>query len=307
MADITHNNNVTRTTYNSSNNLCVGSDDCPGDRSDGTITVIPATVVVIVAMVIELFVILTITFIRKLRVGRPQRQLAKFVQVLHCCSHISSLFVYLLGFYIDGSNNYILCAAIAVILHYFVLMTFVWGVIEMVTNYLLYIIFHGLDFNGLRWKFLLIGSVLPVLPVIVLLSFQLNSYNTIRDICWIRPNYIYYFLFIPAGVAFTLSFIGFAIIFVITTRMSSMTAPARTTKKRILTRITLLLAALIFNGLSWSFGYLVSSEDCVLFYYLMSVSALLYGLVMLRKYFDPTSRLFWQNILKPAPQTTTRV
>ncbi|XP_050406815.2 adhesion G protein-coupled receptor L4 isoform X2 [Patella vulgata] len=306
MDDITHSNNVTRTAYNFSS-LCVGSDDCPGDRSDGTITVIPGTVVVIVAMVIELFVILTITFIRKLREGRPQRQLSKFVQVLHCCSHISSLFVFLLGFYIDGSNNYILCAAIAVILHYFVLMTFVWGVIEMVTSYLLYIIFHGLDFNGLRWKFLLIGSVLPVIPVIALISFQLNSYNTIRDICWIRPNYIYYFLFIPAGVAFTLSFIGFTIIFVITIRMPSMTAPARATRKRILKRITFLLVALIFNGLSWSFGYLVSSEDSVLFYYLMSVSTLLYGLVMLKRSLDPKSRIIWRNMLKPPPQTTTRV
>ncbi|KAK6182168.1 hypothetical protein SNE40_009909 [Patella caerulea] len=306
MADITP-NNVTRTTYNFFRNMCIGSDDCTGDISDDTVTVIPATVVVIVAMVIELFIILTITFIRKLREGRPQRQLAKFVQVLHCCSHISSLLVYLLGFYIDGSNNYILCAAIAVILHYFVLMTFVWGVLEMVTSYLLYIIFHGLDFNGLRWKFLMIGSALPVIPVTALLSFQLNSYNTIRDICWIRQNYIYYFLFIPACIAFTLSFIGFAIIFVITIRMSSMTAPARATKKRILTRITLLLVALIFNGLSWSFGYLVSFEDSVLFYYLLSLSTLVYALVTLRRYFDPTTRLFWQSILKPTPPTTNRV
>ena len=100
----------------------------------------------------------------------------------------------------DQTWNNILCRGISVALHYFILATFGWMLVEAVHQYLKFVKVVGTYIPRFLWKASVCAWGLPILPILVVLVYDstLYDYDNGSDghmICWMSSQaFIYTFL-----------------------------------------------------------------------------------------------------------------
>ncbi|ESP00141.1 hypothetical protein LOTGIDRAFT_173447 [Lottia gigantea] len=215
------------------------------DSNDNYIK-LPATLCVSVSLVILFVLITTIGFISKLRNGRPQRQMVKFIFLSETVSVFTTLFIFLVVHLVIDRTG---CFVVSIFLHYLILVTIMWGSVDVLGCYFVYVKLLGLDFLGYRWKMLASSLVVPLIPIIIIISIDVETYSiTNSHRCWYNDYVVYYGLILPSAIVTIVATVIFTVILVHTIRSSSNTTQGHRTRKRIIRRVCKVFGSLVLIG-----------------------------------------------------------
>ncbi|GFR69280.1 G-protein coupled receptor, partial [Elysia marginata] len=148
---------------------------------------------------------LSFIFIKKLRQGRPQQTLFQLSLAL-----LLSWVVFLAG--IERTSNHDGCIAVAAILHYLILASFMWMLMEALLQYLLFVRVMNSYFTNYMWKTSIPSWGLPIIPVIIILAIDTELYKGGDDYCWMDVDAFYYGFAIPVGLIILTNLVVFVLV-----------------------------------------------------------------------------------------------
>ena len=200
--------------------------------------------------------------------------------------HLSLAIFFSLLLFVGGINkteiSYV-CRGIAVLLHYFILASFNWMLVEGVHQYLKFVKVIGTYIPRFIWKAAVISWGFPILPIVCLLIIdgRLYDYNYteigMASMCWISPLGFRY-AFLPQLV-FTMSFNLFLFIRILISVVYKRPSFTSTVNKEKLHMQELSMAICVFSllGFTWVFGLLSIFDPSLVFSYLFCIFNTLQG------------------------------
>ncbi|ESO88055.1 hypothetical protein LOTGIDRAFT_126903 [Lottia gigantea] len=211
---------------------------------------------------------------------------------------LCSWIVFLAG--INQTDDYGGCIAVAVLLHYFILASFMWMLMEGILQYLLFVRVLGTYFENYMWKTAISAWVLPLVPIIVMLAIDIDLYNGGNTYCWMSLTGFYYGFSIPVGVIILANIIIYIMVTCsICNRRNINTGDSKSTSRSTLTNIRASFCCFIILGrFSWIFGFLAISDARLVFQYIFTIinsiqGFLIFALFTLR---DKNVRDYWQEL-----------
>ncbi|XP_059165491.1 uncharacterized protein LOC131948042 [Physella acuta] len=217
--------------------------------------------------------IITFLAFKKLRQGRAQQTLFNMAIALLCFQT-----TFLVG--VKQTSIRPVCLTVSVLLHYLILVSFAWMLIEAVLQYLTFVKVLGTYISRYTLKTVLPAWGLPLLPVIAVLATDYNLYLGRSNYCWMDLHAFYYAFALPVGIIVLFNIIMFFVIIV-----SLVTRPKglRSTQANSKTRETNLKAAFtifVLLGLTWLFGFLAVEDARLPFQYAFTIFSSLQGFLI---------------------------
>ncbi|KAK7493899.1 hypothetical protein BaRGS_00014781 [Batillaria attramentaria] len=214
--------------------------------------------------------IITFLFFKKLRQGRAQQTLFNVAVALFCTDTLI-----LVGFK-QTANDHI-CLFVAVLLHYFILVSFAWMLIEAVLQYLTFVKVLGTYISKYTLKTVLPAWGAPLIPVIAVLSIDHRLYRGRQDYCWMDLTAFYYAFALPVGVIVLFNLVMFVVIMVSLVRRPEGLRSNRSKSQTVETNVKAAFTIFILLGLTWIFGFLAISHARLTFQYVFTVLSSLQG------------------------------
>uniref|UniRef100_A0A1B0C2W9 G-protein coupled receptors family 2 profile 2 domain-containing protein n=1 Tax=Glossina palpalis gambiensis TaxID=67801 RepID=A0A1B0C2W9_9MUSC len=194
------------------------------------------------------------------------------------------------------------CIAIGALLHYSVLVQFCWMIIIAYLQFKRYVqIFGNTRPKRFLVKSTLIGWCLPLVPVILCLSLDSESYipiETSNPICYPTGLSLYLGIVLPVILVILTNLSIY--LFVIYNILNSPAGSIRQSEKGlILSQIRLLILLFFLLGFTWVFGLMSAMKIGLIFSYLFSLTATLQGFVLFVYFIimDPVTRRMWYGYL----------
>lgn len=209
---------------------------------------------------------------------------------------------------INNADKRIICITLGALLQYSVLVVFAWMLITAYLQYLRYVVVFGNPRPPhFTIKSIIVGWILPTIPVILVLGLATDSYlppnfydnvNFREKNCYPHGNSLYFGVLLPVAVIFLANFATYiAVIYSITRKMDKSTKKNDTKIQLAQFRLSVLLFFLL--GMSWIFGFLVYTEQDgnLIFSYLFCIIATLQGFVLFAYFviMDPSTRKLWEQ------------
>ncbi|KAL3856102.1 hypothetical protein ACJMK2_015297 [Sinanodonta woodiana] len=207
--------------------------------------------------------ILTFLIFRNLRKGRGQKTL-----VCLCFAMMGSAILFLVG--IDRTETYGGCITVSVLLHYFILASFMWMLIEGIVQYLRFVKVLGTYIPKFMIKTSIPAWGTPLIPVIVLLAVDYNLYYGGRGYCWMQLYPLYWAFILPIGLILFANFIIFILVIVNLCRRPKGIQMNQSEKKIAILNFQAGLAVFVLLGLTWIFGFLAVEDARVAFMYVFA-------------------------------------
>uniref|UniRef100_A0A1A9UJW6 G-protein coupled receptors family 2 profile 2 domain-containing protein n=1 Tax=Glossina austeni TaxID=7395 RepID=A0A1A9UJW6_GLOAU len=194
------------------------------------------------------------------------------------------------------------CIAIGASLHYSVLVQFCWMIIIAYLQFKRYVqIFGNTRPKRFLVKSTLIGWGLPLVPIILCLSLDSESYipiETSNPICYPTGLSLYLAIVLPVVLVILTNLSIY--LFVIYNILSSPAGSIRQSEKGlVLSQIRLLILLFFLLGFTWVFGLMSAMKVGLVFSYLFSLTATLQGFVLFVYFIimDPVTRRMWYGYL----------
>ncbi|XP_055958988.1 adhesion G-protein coupled receptor G6 isoform X2 [Patella vulgata] len=232
--------------------------------------------------------ILTFLVFKKLREGRPQQVMFNLALAM-----LSSWIVFLTG--IKQTGDHVGCIVVAVLLHYFIMASFTWMLMEGILQYLLFVKVLGSHFRHFMLKATILAWGLPVIPVASMLAIDVKLYNGGELYCWMGLKGMYYGFALPLGlIILTNSIIHILVTHSICNRNNLNT----TVLQHSVTNIRASFCSFIFLGLTWVFGFLAISDARLVFQYIFTVLNSLQGFLIFILFTarDKKVRDYWKQL-----------
>ncbi|XP_071477096.1 adhesion G-protein coupled receptor G6-like [Diadema antillarum] len=173
------------------------------------------------------------------------------------------------------NQNHTACKAVAMLLHYLVLSTFLWMGMEAVNMYRTLVqVFHKNTATHFVLKGAIIAWGLPALPVIIIGGLDINMYRNLptHDICMLsRTNpYVYYAGYLgPCCLLLLANFVVFSM--VLRTVCSTKKDLHGTSKGVRRTHIGCALSVTFLLGITWVLGFFAVEGTTLVFTYLVCI------------------------------------
>ncbi|XP_053386553.1 uncharacterized protein LOC123538400 [Mercenaria mercenaria] len=210
--------------------------------------------------------ILTFLIFKHLRNGRGQQVLVN-LSVAMLCSSI----IYLVG--IDRTESYGGCIAVAVLLHYFILVTFMWMLVEGLLQYLRFVKVLGTYIPKFMTKSMIPAWGIPLIPVIVVLAIDYDMYYGGNGYCWLSWNPFLYAFIIPIAVIVLANIIVFFMVMcnLCCRRKHKGMVSNQSDRKMAFLHFQAGISILVILGLTWVFGFLTVDSTRIVFHYLFAI------------------------------------
>ncbi|KAK7491914.1 hypothetical protein BaRGS_00016933, partial [Batillaria attramentaria] len=163
--------------------------------------------------------IISFLLIKKLRQGRPQQTLFNLALAM-----LASWIVFLAGF--TRVENHVGCVAVAALLHYFILASFMWMLMEGILQYLLFVKVFGTEFDNYMLKTGIPAWGIPLIPVIVVLGIDTDMYRGGDQYCWMSLTPFYYAFLLPVCAVMLANIVIYIMVVVAICRRRDMTSHA---------------------------------------------------------------------------------
>ncbi|KAL5005644.1 hypothetical protein ScPMuIL_016802 [Solemya velum] len=217
--------------------------------------------------------VLCFIFFRKMRIGRSQQTLFNLALSLLC-----SLIVFVAGISeIEDRNG---CIAVAALLHYFILVSFMWMLMEAILQYLRFVKVLGTYIPNFMWKTAIPAWGLPLLPVAVICAVNYELYYGGYDYCWMSLEPFYYAFALPVGIIILINLIVFVVVIVNLFRRPSGLRSNQTETQRQVRNLKASITVFVLLGLTWVFGYLAIEDARLVFKYIFCVVGTLQGFLI---------------------------
>ncbi|XP_065668365.1 adhesion G-protein coupled receptor G4-like isoform X3 [Hydra vulgaris] len=216
-----------------------------------------------------LLTLFTLAVFRNLRKKLPQR-----ILICLCISLMGLLLVFLIG--AEKTSPIQLCQVIAAVLHYFILSTFCWMLVEAFNLYLSFVIVFNKrnDSNVFRNANIFAWGV-PAL-VVVITGVSRPDHLGNEKVCLVRGYPFYFAVLLPVCLILIVNFV----VLVITMLSLSKRVKAGkevTATKNYLSQIRIAFICATLLGLSWLFAVLAIKDLSVIFQWVFCITTSLQG------------------------------
>ncbi|GIY05036.1 adhesion G-protein coupled receptor G6 [Caerostris darwini] len=217
-----------------------------------------------------------------------------------CFSLLLMNATYLLEAFVP-SNGKDICAAIAMLLHYFVLSSLSWMCVEAINMYHLLVYVFGSSETHFMLKRCLFGWGVPFIFVAFTSIFELDSYYVGMEFCMLSPinKWIYYFAFlVPSCVIMGINFVIFLLVarVIFTPRLAANNDHPNVTIAQVRGAFTIM----VLLGVTWVFGTLAFGRMKIGFQYAFCISNSVQGFLifLVRCLLYPEARNSWVYLFK---------
>ncbi|XP_076368163.1 uncharacterized protein LOC143255804 [Tachypleus tridentatus] len=250
--------------------------------------------------------ILTFIVFRKWRKGIGHQTLCNLAVAL-----LGSLVIFLIG--INKKHGPGPCMLSAVLLHYFLMVSFGWMLVEAVVQYLRFVKVVGTYIPKFMCKAMLCAWGIPVLIVSLVFIFDHKQYYYGRHICWLAPYGFYIAFIIPVGIVVVASLVVFStVIYSIFCGQQIRLRTNQSERKIAIAKLRAALCILILLGATWMFGLSsIMYETCetiLVFQYLFTLTTTIQGFLIFffHVFQEKSARELWNNFcLKKAHFSNT--
>ncbi|XP_069952640.1 uncharacterized protein [Cherax quadricarinatus] len=253
--------------------------------------------------IIGLLLVFTTFFLFK----KWRRSLSNKILVNLSFSVFCSVVIFLAG--IKQTWNDILCRGVAVGLHYFLLASFAWMLVEAVHQYLKFVKVVGTYIPRFLWKASVCAWGIPLLPILLVLVYDPTLYDSKEEytsgkICWMSVDCFKYSFLPPLVATMIINLIIFSMIIhgaVCGRARVTSTMPERTL---FMNQFRMAVCVFFLLGFTWIFGLLAVSEARIVFSYLFCIFNTLQGffLFIFHVYRERSARKYWRDFLSVLTQ-----
>ncbi|KAL9950767.1 hypothetical protein ACROYT_G043325 [Oculina patagonica] len=214
--------------------------------------------------------IFTFGFFKKLR----KDQIAAKILLHLCASLLCVLIVFVAGVERGGVSEDV-CRIVAALVHYFLLVAFLWMLIEAYFMYQAFVkVFRDYG-DYVMWKCAAMGWGIPFIVVIITLAVDKSSYGG-KHYCRIGDIAFFAAFMAPVLLVILINTATFSLImYKLATRPPNAADPDRGTEG--LLKIKRAFGILILVGITWMFGFFAISEARLVFQYLFAIFNSLQG------------------------------
>ncbi|XP_033728060.1 uncharacterized protein LOC117317366 isoform X2 [Pecten maximus] len=255
------------------------------------------TIVGLVLSIIGLsFTILCFIIFKPLRKTRGQKVLFQLAIAMLC-----SWVVFLAG--IEQTSSYNGCIAVAILLHYLILVTFMWLLIEGFLQYLRFVKVLGTYIPRFMLKASIFAWGVPAIPVIVVCAIDYRLYDGGIYYCWMSLQPFYYAFAIPIGLVIFINIIVFILVIVNILRRPAGLQSNQSERKRALMNFWATISIFVLLGITWIFGYLAIEDARIPFQYIFTVCNAFQGFFIFLLFItrDPQVRKQWKDMCCKPP------
>ncbi|XP_045584715.2 uncharacterized protein [Procambarus clarkii] len=257
--------------------------------------------------IISLLLVFTTFFLFK----KWRRPLSNKILVNLSFSVFCSIVIFLAG--IDQTWNVILCRGVAVALHYFILASFGWMLVEAVHQYLKFVKVVGTYIPRFMWKASVSAWGVPVLPIIVVLVYDStlydsgNEYNPDAKICWMSSDGFKYAFLPPLALTMAINLIMFCLIIYGATCGRVQVTSTMPERELLISQLRMAICVFFLLGFTWVFGILAIWKGRLLFSYLFSIFNTLQGffLFLFHVFRERSARRLWKEFLSVITRNLT--
>ncbi|XP_066982081.1 latrophilin-like protein 1 [Macrobrachium rosenbergii] len=184
----------------------------------------------------------------------------KYLIRLHFCICLMlAQIVLLLG--LEQTENWIVCTAVAVTLHYFFLATFTWSAIEAFNLYLA--VWKVFDVNIAPKWYLFAGYSVPSYAVgATLILNKANGYGT-KKACWLEPSGLLWGFAGTIGTIILINMIAFVMVMCIVWKSRLVGDSHMQNTKPACHKLLGSLTIFVVLGLTWIFGFFYFTEASI--------------------------------------------
>ena len=193
------------------------------------------------------------------------------------------------------------CRTAAVFLHYSLIATFCWMTVEAYYQYQRLVKIFDTYVPNFLLKASLLAWSLPLIPISIVLIYDVDSYTGDEGYCWLRPNPFYFSALLPIAMLLLVN------IFVVTLVFRSIAATGKgirtnqSERKQAKEKLIACLFNFVLLGLSWTFGFFaIGPTNSILYSYLFCSITTLQGffLFVLCVVRDPSTHRLWMKLFR---------
>lgn len=208
--------------------------------------------------------VLSFLLFKQLRKGRGQQTLLNLSLALLC-----SMVIFLAG--MERTDSYYGCITVAALMHYFLLVSFMWMLVEGFLQYLRFVRVLGTYVP----RFILKASIpawgLPLIPVVSVLAVDYDLYRGGKYYCWMSPTPFYYAFLLPVALIIIVNCIVFALVLKTLLNRPKGLQSNQSESKRAMMNLRAAVSIFILLGLTWIFGILAIEDARIVFSYIFTI------------------------------------
>ncbi|XP_060069892.1 uncharacterized protein LOC132549924 [Ylistrum balloti] len=250
------------------------------------------SVITIVGLVLSIiglsFTVICFLIFKPLRKTRGQKVLFQLAISMLC-----SWVVFLAG--VEQTSDYNGCIAVAILLHYFILVTFMWLLVEGLLQYLRFVKVLGTYIPRFMLKASIFAWGVPTIPVIVVCAIDYRLYDGGVYYCWMSLQPFYYAFALPVGLVILINIIVFILVIVNILRRPAGLQSNQSERKRALMNFWAAISIFVLLGLTWIFGYMAIEDARIPFQYIFTICNAFQGFFIFLLFItrDPQVRKEW--------------
>lgn len=218
--------------------------------------------------------IFTFIAFRTLRNSRHRQ-----ILINHCVSLLLLYIVFLGG--IDSVATDLICKAVAILLHYFLLTTMFWMAVEAHNMYMFLVKIFQRDVRHFILKASIFGWGIPLVIIIASVLTSFKDYQN-EEYCFPKPgNLLYVSLLLPIALIMLHNFVIFSMVVcrLVFTDVAGK-AITQSRKKQLVSRLQNAMCMSVLMGLSWSLGFIAFAQPSFLIQLLFCIVNSLQGVAV---------------------------
>ncbi|XP_045123010.1 LOW QUALITY PROTEIN: uncharacterized protein LOC123511299 [Portunus trituberculatus] len=268
---------------------------------ESILTVI-STIGCVLSIVSLLLVLMTFLVFQKWRRRLSNKILANLALAILC-----SLTVFLTG--VEQTLYPLLCRGVAVALHYFILASFGWMLVEAVHQYLKFVKVVGTYIPRFIWKASVCAWGVPFVPIIAVLVYDSALYDSDREdkICWMSSTAFKYAFVPPLAATMAVNLVLFVLIIHAVTCGRVRVTSTLSERQLRLTQLRMAISVFFLLGFTWVFGLLSTWRPSVVLSYLFCISNTLQGffIFLFHVFRERDARRLWRDFLSVISKGST--
>ncbi|XP_045123182.1 uncharacterized protein LOC123511401 isoform X2 [Portunus trituberculatus] len=254
---------------------------------------------------------LLLVFFTFLLFQRWRRPLSNKILVNLCFAEFCSLTVFLAG--VDQTVSVPLCRGVAVALHYFILASFGWMLVEAVHQYLNFVKVVGTYIPRFMWKASVCAWGVPLLPILALLVYDSSLYDhdgSREDgtkICWMSSTGFWIAMLPPLAATMGVNLIMYGLILYGVTCGRPSVPSTLPERALLMNQLRMAVCVFFLLGLTWVFGLLAVSSARLVFSYLFCTFTTLKGFLLFVFHVcrERGARRYWEDFLSVLKQESS--
>ena len=193
------------------------------------------------------------------------------------------------------------CRTAAVFLHYSLIAAFCWMTVEAYYQYQRLVKIFDTYVPNFLLKASLLAWSLPLIPISIVLIYDVDSYTGDEGYCWLRSNPFYFSALLPIAMLLLVNLFVFTLVVRSIAATGQGIRSNQSERKQAKEKLIACLFNFVLLGLSWTFGFFaIGPTNSILFSYLFCSTTTLQGffLFVLCVVRDPSTHRLWMKLFR---------